>query len=216
MRSIITIVLLLALTSCAASAQLGNSVFLYDFCGNVWEVGDFGRTGSTAFSVGQVNNIASFLTRQPGCTWTYYMSDLVAQSAVRNGSVWTVCYTGGQIEIHEDCTNNPPFDYGSTPPPNPTSPSTFIDGDLILHGTLSNFCVTIDINTGIGSFTCDATFDGGSQLDSLPDAAAVTMSTSFNRDHAPGYQHYTCGEVDVMVPTPALPTTWGAVKALYR
>lgn len=214
MRILTTAAILLVLVS--GSALASDNVFLYDFCGNVWEVGDFGQMGSTAYSVGVLGNLGSFLDRAPGCTWTYYMSNMVSSSAVKNGSVWTVCYSGGEVEIHEDCVNNPPFDYGTTTPPNATSPSSFLDGPTILHGTLSNFCITIDILTGEGSFTCDALFDGGDQYDQLPTSLAFTSSTTFNRDHAPGYQHFSCGETELMIVAPVEPTTWGAVKALYR
>src|SRR5437899_3244756 len=112
----VVITLLLLLTVCGVAAAQSNQ-FLYTYHGNVWEDGSFGTVGSVASSVGQVDSLTSFLFRGDGCTWTYYLTSLVAQTVTRNGNLVTVCYSSGTIEVHEDCVNSPAYCYGSTTPP---------------------------------------------------------------------------------------------------
>jgi hypothetical protein len=208
---VITLVLL-----CVAGVAAAQNTFLYNYHGNVWEVGNFGALGSTAYAVGQVDSIAPILVRAQGGTWTWYLSNLVAQSVSQSGNNVTVCYSGGTIELHEDVLNNPPYQYGSTTPPNDVSPSTFLDGPTILIGSMSNFCITQDITKGKGTFNGDVAFTGGTQVDQLPTRSGWTFGADFNNLANPGYEHFAVGQVQLLPITPVQPTTWGHIKAIYN
>ena len=209
------VVALLVLLCVAGSAHAQTNTFLYGYHGNVWEVGAFGSLGSTSYAVGQVDSIAPFITRGSSCTWTFYLSNLVAQSASQNGNKVTVCYSGGTLEVHEDCLNSPAFCYGSTTPPSDCSPSTFTDGTTVLLGDMSNFCIVQNITTNQGTFSGDVTFTGGTQLGSLPTHSGWTFGADFNRFANAGYQHYAVGQVQLLPVTPVRPSTWGQIKSLY-
>lgn len=211
----LAVVALLLLLCVAVGAHAQTNTFLYNYLGNVWEVGAFGSLGSTAYAVGQVDSIAPILTRSSTCTWTFYLSNLVAQSVSQNGNLVTACYTGGTLEVHEDCINSPAFCYGSTTPPSDCSPSTFTDGPTVLLGDVSNFCIIQNITTQQGTFSGDVLFTGGTQLSRLPTRSGWTFGADFNRFANPGYQHYAVGQVQLLPFTPVLPSTWGKIKSLY-
>jgi hypothetical protein len=199
------------------TARAANSdMTIYSYSGNVWEVGSFGQVGSTAYMVGVVDSISPILYKTPGSTWTFYMYDLVATGASRNGNVVTVFYTGGKIEVHEDKVNTPAYCYGSTTPPNECAPSTFVDGELVLSAHMNNFMIVQNTQTGTGSFSSDdVMFDGGSQLGNLPTTMGYTIGSDINAYANQGYQHYAFGHVNLLVTTPTKPTTWGHIKSLY-
>ncbi len=209
------VVALLVLLCVAGVTQAQANDFLYNYHGNVWEVGAFGSLGSTAYAVGEVDSIAPFLTQGSGCTWTFYLSNLVAQSVSVNGNKVTVCYTGGTIEVHEDCLNSPASCYGTTTPPNDCAPSTFTDGPTVLLGDMSNFCIVQNISTQQGTFSGDVNFTGGTLLSSLPTRSGWTFGADFNRFANQGYQHYAIGKVELLPVTPVRPSTWGSIKSLY-
>lgn len=211
----VAVVALLILLCVAGGAQAQTNSFLYNYHGNVWEVGAFGTLGSTAYAVGEVDSIAPFLVRSPGCTWTFYLSNLVAQSVSQNGNKVTVCFTGGTIEVHEDCLNSPAYCYGNVTPPSDCSPSTFTDGPTVLLGDISNFCIVQNISTQQGTFYGDVTFTGGTLLDQLPTSSGWTYGADFNRIANFGYQHYAVGKVELLPVTPVKPATWGSIKSLY-
>ena len=64
----LAVVALLVLMCVAGGAHAQTNTFLYNYHGNVWEVGAFGSLGSTAYAVGQVDSIAPFITRGSGCS----------------------------------------------------------------------------------------------------------------------------------------------------
>ncbi len=207
----------LALLTCFGGAAVAQEqVFLYTYDGQVWEDGVFGQLGSTSYTVGQIDSLAPYMSRGAGCTWTFYLSNLVAVTAQNYGDSITFGYSGGDIEVHEDCVNNPAYCYGDTRPPSDCSPGTFIDGDEVLGGYLQNFSITINIHNGIGHFGADCFFTSGTLLSELPANSGWTLGSTITRYKLPGYQHYTTGSVILNIVTPAQPTTWGHIKSLYR
>jgi hypothetical protein len=114
--------------------------------------------------------------------------------------------------------------YG-THPPNPTAPSTFIDGTTDplagerVTGGLDYFVLFYNVATNSGSFGGNMTLDGGPDLIYVPPGLRAHWYLDGTSPPSPafpaGYDHRWDGEF-VMYDTPAAHRTWGALKALYR
>jgi hypothetical protein len=120
-------------------------------------------------------------------------------------------------------------DFGTTPPPNPTTPATFVDGTrLAFSGTASDeFILTLDLARGIGWFiwqeglpimNCALLGPGFHDffevwgLVELPGSSAdppVVLP-------APGYVFRLTSWSDCDTPVQDDPSTWGRLKAIYR
>jgi hypothetical protein len=142
-----------------------------------------------------------------------------------SGSKWDTDYTAGTFTIYEGPVCNAPHS-GSMPlnPPNATVPANFTDGIAILSGTLYNLHVTVTKNslgTYAGSFRGNYRFYGGSLYNRVAGSGEGLLSgawcvASQLAGCAPtGYSAHPNGKFDVGT-TPALPSTWGTIKQLYR
>lgn len=147
--------------------------------------------------------------------YTFYFETMIV--AVMPGPFSTdIFYADSEIFIYEDPARN--ADYG-TNPPNGTSPSSFRDGTLALHGTFSSIMRSDD---PFGFFepvvTSNCTFTGGTKFPELaqgPNWSAHGGLILNDPSTPPGYQHAWILKIFFTGPMPVQDTTWGGIKALY-
>jgi hypothetical protein len=134
-------------------------------------------------------------------------------------------YTGGTFAIYEGAPRNAPL-AGAMPvnPPNATVPANFVDGTLILNGTLANFRTSLSrLGAGDpnGSFRADYTFTGpaaGTYFTRVQGSGPGVLQGNWCvvGDCVPqGYSAHPNGKFDVP-PTATRSSTWGTIKQLYR
>jgi hypothetical protein len=163
----------------------------------------------------------------PTTEYTFVFSGLTSAGTIPSSpfpglNVWETDYAGGTFTIYAGSPRNAPL-AGSMPinPPNAAVPALFQDGTAILSGTLSNFHTEITQTTGglpNGSFTANYSFTGGT-LYSL----VAGTGTGFVQglwcvngcQIAQGYSAHPDGKFDTP-PTPAVRSSWGSIKTLYR
>jgi hypothetical protein len=182
----------------------------------------FGGVGNGYVGVGEVPLInAPLVVDYTNFQYTYHITGLTASSRLVNGDFVVVNYSGpGTLTLYEDPkSTGSPFDYGSFPP-NPTAPSTFIDGTPVLVGKLTNFQLIYSTFSGSGSYESDFEVVGGSQYGNIPadqrngwQFAGLTKNTISVPD---GYAHQVKGEAMIPQPTPTRSSSWGQLKRIYR
>ncbi len=147
--------------------------------------------------------------------YTYYFQAVI--TAVVPGPFSTdYFYADAELFIYEDPAKN--ADYGIDPP-NATAPSTFREGTVALHGTLTNLFRSDDPfgffdPTLIG----DCSFDGGTKLGELLQGEMWTITGGLilaDPSTPPGYGHAWVTEVFFTGPVAVEHSTWGGIKALY-
>ena len=163
----------------------------------------------------------------PAREYTLYAHSLISQGTTPLGppatTFYTTFYVGGAIEIYEDVTPDASFDPN---PPNAGVPADFTDGTLILSGVFMSFYTETNNFTmfQIGHSEGNILWTGGTLLPLMrPEGSdepcpglytgALTWRSSIVE---PGYLFRHDGKIDFNCPVSSRPTTWGAVKALYR
>lgn len=132
--------------------------------------------------------------------------------------IWTTQYGDGFFDIYAGSPRNAPS-YLSMPPPGGTVPANYQDGTLILTGTLANFRTQIiqsGNNPANGTFRADYTFTGGTLYSRVAGTGLGLLHGLWNLSGAPtGYSAHPDGVFD-NPPTAVRPSTWGAIKQLYK
>jgi hypothetical protein len=132
-------------------------------------------------------------------------------------TVWNTDYGSGTFAIYSDSPRNAPV--FPIPPPGGIVPGNFQDGTLILSGTVANFRTQITKsgnNPANGSFRADFTFTGGSLYSRVAGTGVGLLHGLWNLSGAPaGYSAHPDGKFD-NPPTAVHPSTWGAIKQLYK
>jgi hypothetical protein len=164
----------------------------------------------------------------PTKEYTFVLSGLTSAGTVTVPSgpttFYTTDYNGGTFAIYEGSPENAPLAGAMPPsPPNATVPGNFADGTVILSGTLCGFRTEISRtvvgpNTIVnGSFRSNYHFTGGSQYGIVGDAEALLSGLWNVSSPLPtGYSAHPNGKFDSPPSTPALNSTWGILKSLYR
>ena len=156
--------------------------------------------------------------------YTFYIYGLISNGTATIGppatEFYITTYTGGTIEIYEGTPRDAVFDPN---PPNINVPSTFVDGTLLLSGTVSNFFTQTNNFTPFmtGNSEGNITWTGGSLIGHVGGQApcpalftgGMTWLPSVN---IPGYLFRHDGKIDHECPTPTRSSTWGRMKSLYR
>lgn len=225
--AIATYLVLAALVVLMPGAARAQSL-LADYVGYDYEFPDldgaqFGEVGSGYVSLGFVPGLfAPLVPDVVANEYTYYISGLTSMSVMPIGDFLVIIYGAGTLSIYEDSkTLGTPGDYGINPP-NGTAPPSFVDGNLFLTGTLTNFQYVLDTVNGTGSFEADFDITGGSELANGNVPPNQTMGWTFagttaNELNMPeGYAHQVDGQIFLNEPVPSQPTSWGRVKAQYR
>jgi len=157
--------------------------------------------------------------------YTFYIYGLISNGTTTIGppatQFYVTTYTGGTIEIYEGTPRDAVFDPN---PPNPNVPSTFVNGTLLLSGTVSNFFTQTNNFTPFmtGNSEGNIAWTGGSLIGHVGGAAnpcpalftgGMTWLPSVN---IAGYLFRHDGKIDHECPTPTQSSTWGRMKSLYR
>lgn len=137
-------------------------------------------------------------------------------------SLWVTSYTGGTFTIYQGSPRNAPTTAAAAGAASyPTIPSVYTDGSAtaILSGTLSGYNLQV-FASGAGSYTGYATFTGGTLYSLVSGTGPVIIqgamcAASGCLPPAGGYSAQFDGKFDTPV-TPALNSTWGRLKMLYR
>lgn len=244
-------ILMLCATTPAALAQCGGQLlikfdadcFSYESNATLSVIeGGFGawksNAGSSLTVVGLITLFCAPLDGNvpnlPATEYSMVWSGLTATAATietpyaLNGRKWDTDYTGGNFFIYEDSPADAPRATTPMPPnpPNATVPVNFLDGTLILDGTLTNLhtIVTRSSNAASaiwgGSFTGTYQFTGGTQFPLVvgggPNLVSGNWCGKYPTGCTPtGYTAHPNGKFDFAL-TDVKNSTWGAIKQLYR
>ena len=180
----------------------------------------FITTGDEYRAAGHVTSFSSMFTGVVGGgEHTFYLANASVTSQSFVGGVLEVTFApNARFRIYEDGANN--ADYGVNPA-NATSPSTFVDGMLLLGADVDNLVLIYDYNDNSGNFLGNATLDEGAALWVVPPSrrAGWVLGGQAGRPNASipeGYVNQISGEVQIPSATPAAHKTWGQIKTLYR
>jgi hypothetical protein len=166
--------------------------------------------------------LAFLNANMPAKEYTFYVSGLTSTGTAPIPPFYITAYNGGTIDIYEDSTPDAVFDPN---PPNANVPSTFIDGTLILTGSISNFNTQTNTITPhqTGNAEGNITWNGGSLIALVGNGVGGTCPalftgglTWFSDVNIAGYLFRHDGKIDHECPTPTQPSTWGRIKTLYR
>jgi hypothetical protein len=204
----------------------------WDANGFTWEtpanpVGNVSPAGNSLNMVALVNlfcaPFADLDPNDPGTEYTIVFSGLsnaLATAVIPAGSttVWNTNYGSGTFVIYAGTPRNAPS-YLAMPPPGGIVPANYADGTAILSGTVANFRVQITktgTNPANGSFRSDYTFTGGTLYSRVAGTGVGLLHGLWNLSGAPaGYSAHPDGKFD-NPPTAVRPSTWGAIKQLYK
>src|SRR5262249_34529710 len=147
------------------------------------------------------------------------------------GTQYHTDYLGGMFFIYAGSPRNAPTAAGGMPPNPPAGggPGQFIDGTLVLAGTLSGFktpAVVHRVRAHTGSFRSNYQFTGpvggpeyakfaGTGQGLLSNLWCAKGTSPGLCDIPAGYSAHPNGKWD-MPPTDVRASTWGAIKQLYR
>jgi len=229
------LLLFFTLSVIAAPALAAPDVFLLGFTGYDYESpnpypGTYLAVGEGYSTLGFVTSFGTYLAASVNNTtnqYTYHYYDLAVQGYYFDGDYLEVAFaSGGRGRFFEDSrTTGSPALYDVDPPagtpPNPTAPSTFIDGTLILGGQLDNLILTYDYIAEQGGFVGNIRLDEGALLSQIPLAqrdgwTLAGLAGQPNPSVPDGYDHQISGECSIPGSVPVTHQTWGALKALYR
>ena len=148
---------------------------------------------------------------------TFYMYDLVSTGEIPiGGGTLMINYVGGFLEIYRDGAKN--ADWGIAPP-NPTSPSTFVDGTLFFKGSFNS--MTVFLNPG-GDGAYEGTLDGigGTMIDDVCTGCVYTWGGNFTPPSGAqipdGYDIQIDGVFEIEEAVSTEDRSWGSVKALFN
>jgi hypothetical protein len=143
-----------------------------------------------------------------------------------SGTQYTTKYVGGAFRIYAGSPRNAPTALTLPALPSPLVPANFMDGTILLQGTLDTLTTIVTRNsTGTygGSFRTTYLFTGGTLFyrvgngtDLLSGAWCAAGSGVGLCSLPAGWSAHPNGKWDMPITTPALPSTWGALKQLYR
>ncbi len=191
-----------------------------DYYGYAWETGGFppSEVGDVLVFTG-VTDYADpiFGVDLEAEEVTFYMYDLVSTGSNDiGGGTLQIDYTGGYLEIYRDAGMN--ADWGINPP-NPTSPSTFIDGTLFFKGSFNSMTAYLAVS-GYGSY--EGSLDGidGTMIDEVCTGCVYTWGGSFTpatgAQIPDGYDLQVDGVFEIEEAVSTENSNWGSVKALFN
>ncbi len=223
----------------AAGAQLcSGQVIKFDCEAWAWETG-YAPYNSAAGSQLKIFGLVSqfcppfdfLLPNDPNTEYSFYIYGLTTALGTQNTVIGTTTihstnYGNGFFEIHAgsprdayDCvaaTPPPPLPPG---PPDALTVGKYTDGPIIISGTLTNFRTTVTETptTAYGNFRSDYQFTGGTLYYLVQDTGTGIFGGNWDPlfGFPAGYSAHPNGKWDTP-PTGVHPSTWGALKLLYR
>jgi len=229
------IIILSVLTLCAAmvagTVWAQDTQTILDFTGFVYEdnnsPGEVGfppsNPGDILAAVGFIESVSQPLYWSPDeYQYTIYISDLVSDGEVDIGyGTFYITYSGGSVDIVAQRYNDAGYtmpEYG-VEPPNATAPSTFMDGDIYLHGEFSSFYMVYYPTLHVGNFEGVIAWTIHPNIGELINDYGTIFSGTVDPIAAPvpdGYDLEMDGHVMYYHAVPTENSTWGQVKNLYR
>ncbi|MBU1702613.1 MAG: hypothetical protein KJ970_01310 [Candidatus Eisenbacteria bacterium] len=223
--SSITILILVA----TLSAPVMGSVWLADYHGYdfTWPLpNNYTEDGQFYAAVGPLVSMNEdfFVLDEDNNEYTMHIHSGVLTSTYMVGTYAFYEYMNGDgtLNFYEDpFVGGTPADYG-TYPPNPTSPSTFIDGTFMLGGSFESLTIIIETVSGDGNLTGTLNLNDGDYIGNIPPNMREGWTISaLGLGHPPytpeGYTNQIDGEVYLeQQPTPTKQSTWGLIKRIYN
>jgi len=215
----------LAVVACivVATAAFASVIPLLDFQGFDWFwPATIGQPGSCYSAVGYVPQVdANYLNFDYGNNeYTFVIDYACLVSAETIGGIYGFYhYDGSTSSFRVYCD---PYSTGTLAtyginPPNGTSPSTFEDGDCVLHGDWQgDLEIFVDLSDLSGDISGVLDFTGGSQLGNIPpsqrEQAFSLAGLTFDPPGPQGYHWQIDGNVCIPAPTNVQPSSWGNIK----
>jgi hypothetical protein len=193
-----------------------HAASLIDYVGFSYEMGGFppSNAGDNLGFVAIVDGLSAPLYWNPHSNeYTIHISGLISQGQENpDPDNIVVDYDGGSFDLYED----PSFNHDpGVHPPNPTAPSTYIDGGHYLAGVLNDFVIYYNTQYDSGAFEADVTFTGGSSYESLgSQTTGYTFGGVFIFGRPEGYDLQWDGQI-LLDPVAVEAKTWGAIKSAY-
>ena len=231
MRNIIALCLLAAgvvwlpaLASAQTHTMLDFTGFMYEEDNTPGVVGyPPSNPGDIMAGLGVIDAMSQPLVWSPDdYEYTIVFSDLVSVGEVdMGGGVYYIAFDGGFVDVYADEYAGAGYtapDFG-TEPPNATAPSTFMDGQLFLHGEFYMFWIIWYPALNAGNFEGYCNWTLGSGLGELENPDGYAFAGLLDPYVAPipdGYDLEAVGHVTFDPTVPREVSTWGNVKSLYR
>jgi hypothetical protein len=173
----------------------------------------------------------------PATEYTFIWDGLTSQGTTSaayliTGRRYTTNYTGGSFRIYAGSTRNAPADSSLPALLAPgVVPDAFVDGTMILSGGMGPLAVVITRVPGSGSysgtFRADYWNTAGTLYDRVGEANSllaggwcvvppISPSPIGTCSLPTGWSAHPFGKWDMPLSVPALPSTWGRIKSIYR
>jgi hypothetical protein len=229
---------LLSISALAVPAK--SDVFLLGFTGFDYEdpdSSDLTATGANYLNVGDGYKMVGFVTSIGPLLaphwdtslneYTVHLFDLTVTQHVwdaPNQFLDVQFANNGRGRYYEDPLSGGTHGVYGTNPPNATSPSTFIDGTMMLGGDIDQFALFYDYLSEQGGFSGTMTQDEGPSLIYIPAGqrggwilgGLLRPGAGEGGPVPTGYDNQVVGECRIPDATPTTHKTWGALKSLYR
>jgi hypothetical protein len=179
--------------------------------------GEFKMVGVvSAFDVPFADLNAADPTRE----YTFFLHGLISLGTVASGppstTFYETHYTGGTFELYEDLSPDAAF------APFPPVEANFTDGTPLLVGSFVSFVIQSNNFTAFqtGNIEGALNWTGGSLLERATANGCSGLLTGGMTWRSsvviPGYLYRHDGKMDLQCPTPAVGSSWGRIKSLYR
>ena len=146
----------------------------------------------------------------------YILSDFIATADTFGTTMVFTYLPNSTIFICEDLIGSgTAYDYGINPQ-NATAPLTFVDGNIVLQGTIPDLTVVADMMTLDGSISGTINWNAGSQLAALGANTSSGFGVIGTDDPGvpAGYVWDIDGQTNTVFSTEE--SSWGDLKGLFR
>jgi len=195
--------------------------------------------GSQLTVVGTVSVLCfpflDFNPASPDTEFTFIWDGLISQGTTSapylvTGMRYTTNYVGGSFRIYAGSPRNAPTISPPALPAPGVVPNAFVDGTMILSGAMAPLAVVVTrVPTGSysGTFRADYWNTGGTLYGRVGGATSLLAGAwcavppisppPIGTCSLPtGWSAHPNGKWDMPLTVPALPSTWGKIKTLYR
>jgi len=206
----------LVLTMPATQSQ---SASLIDFVGFSWETNGFpdSNIGDELELVAAIDGLTSPLTWDPGNNqYTLHLAGLISEGTQQpDSNNIIVTYSTGSVGMFEDALASGTIADPGVLPPNPTAPSSYIDGAQYLLGQTEEFTIFFNTQFNSGAFEASVLFTGGDHHGELgAQTIGYTFGGVFIFGTPNGYDLQWDGQI-LLDPVAVEEVTWGGIKSTF-